>query len=344
MWHPLKIESEELKNGLDSDTFSTFNSQFSILDGLAVLVDQSLLRREVSTDDAPRFVMLETIHEYALERLVASGEESTLRERHAQYYLALAERSELLLHSAEQQRWLARLSADYGNLRAALACSQAADSLEAGLRLGGALWAFWQLGGQMSEAREQLARLLGHPAAVTPTNARVRALFAAGFFAGVQGDFALAQAQLAESHALSQTLGYRQGIAYAHYGQGFVSWLQGEQATARARHTESLAIFRELGQRWPIALTLYSLGGVEVHLGAYGRGELLLEESKQLFHELGDPVMYSHTLQALGYAARVRGDNERAVACYAECLALFQSQGNTWGIAATSAWPTKRRR
>ncbi len=305
------------------------------LDGLTALVDKSLLRQEAGIDGAPRFAMLETIREYALERLGASGEEAALRQRHALYYLALAERAEPLLHGAEQVAWLNRLKAEYDNLRAVLAWSQVAvDGAALGVRIVAALGPFWQFGGYLSEGREQLTRTLAHPEAAAPTVARARALFAVGILAGAQGDFALAHARLAESHTLSCTIGYQQGVAYARFGLGFVAWLQGEYATARALHAESLTLFRELGERWPIAQSLRALGSDELYLDAYERAVALLEESLQLFRELGDQLWYGHTLLDLGYAARLQGDNARAAACYAESLALFQDLGNMWGIAA----------
>jgi tetratricopeptide (TPR) repeat protein len=314
------------------------NLPFDALDDLTALVDKSLVRQEAGIDGAPRFVMLETVRAYAAERLMANGEEAALRRGHMLYYLALAERAEPLLHGAEQRAWLHRLGADYDNLRAALAWSQAsADSAEMGLRLAAALWPFWRLGGQLSEGREQLTRMLAHADASAPSAAHARALFALGFLAGTQCDFALALSHFAESHTLSRTLGYQQGIAYACYGQGFVATLQAEYATARTRQRESLAIFRELGQRWPIAMVAHALADVELYLGhpgAYERALALLEESMHLSHELGAQLMYSHALLSLGFAARLQGDNARASACYAESLPLFQNQGNTWGMAA----------
>jgi predicted ATPase/class 3 adenylate cyclase len=307
-----------------------------VLDGLTALVDKSFLRQAGGVDGAPRFVMLETIREYALERLVASGEEAALRQRHAQYYLALVERAEPLLHGAEQLVWLHRLEADYDNLRAVLAWSQVAvDGAAVGVRIVASLWSFWQFGGYLSEGREQLTRMLAHPEAAAPTVARARALFAAGFLIGAQGDFALAHARLTESHTLSCTIGYQHGVAYAHFGLGYVAWLQGEHTTARALHAESLALFRELGERWPIALSLRALGDDELYLDACERAVPLLEESLQLFRALGDQVMYGDALLCLGYAARLQGDDARAAACYAESLALFRDLRHVWGIAGT---------
>jgi predicted ATPase/transcriptional regulator with XRE-family HTH domain len=305
------------------------------LDGLTALIDKSLLREKAGTDGEPRFVMLETIREYALEQLVASEEEAALRQRHAQYYVELVEHAEPLLHGPQQLVWLNRLEAEYGNLRAVLAWSQAAtDGAAVGVRIVAALFLFWQFGGYLSEAREQLTRILAHPEAAAPTAARARALFNAGFLIGSQGDFALARARLTESETLSSAIRHRQGIAYARCGQGFVAWLQGEYITARALYTESLTLFRQLGDPWPIAWCLFFLGGVELYLDACERGVALLEESLQLFRELGDQRWYGHVLVDLGYAARLQGDNARAAACYAESLALFQDLRYMWGIAA----------
>ena len=103
-----------------------------------------------------------------------------------------------------------------------------------GVRIVATLWPFWQLGGYLSEGREQVTRMLAHPEAAAPTVARARALFTAGYLIGAQGDFALARARLTESHTLSCTIGYQHGVAYAHFGLGFVAWLQGEHTTARA--------------------------------------------------------------------------------------------------------------
>jgi predicted ATPase/class 3 adenylate cyclase len=307
------------------------------LDGLTALVDKSLVRQEAGADGAPRFTMLETIREYALERLVASGEEAPLRQRHALYYLTLAERAEPLLQGAEQLAWVHRLEAEYDNLRAVLAWSQVTANYagDVGLRLAAALWLFWWMfGGHLSEGWEQLTRMLAQAEATAPTAAHARALFGVGLLAGAQGDFALARACLTESHTFSRTIGYLQGVAYARFGLGHVAWLQAEYGTARTLCAESLTLFRELGERWPIALSLFFLASAELYLDAYERAVPLLEESLQLFRELGDQLWYGHVLLERGYAARLQGDNAGAAARYAKSLDLFQDLGNMWGIAA----------
>jgi predicted ATPase/class 3 adenylate cyclase len=305
------------------------------LDGLTALVDKSLLRQEAGTDGAPRFMMLETIREYALERLVASGEEAALRQQHAQYYLALAERAEPLLHGAEQRRWLNRLEVEHDNLRAVLVWNAVTvDGIAVGMRLASALGYFWTFGGYLTEGREHLARILAQSESIAPTAARVRALYWAGHLAGAQGDFDLASTLLTESRTLSQEIGYEQGLAYAVQGLGFVAWLRGDYLGARAQRVESLRLFRELGERWAIAQALRFLASSENSLADYERAVALLEESLPLFRELGDQVNYGHVLLDRGYAARLQGDNARAAACYAESLALFRNLGYVWGIAA----------
>jgi predicted ATPase len=152
-----------------------------IVDGITALVEKSLLRQTEDPDGEPRFTMLETIREYALERLEASGEVEVLRRQHATYCLVLAETAEPELHRAEQLRWLQRLEQELDNLRAALAWSQtSAAGVETGLRLAGALGPFWQMRSHQIEGRTWLLSILAHPMA-KPTAARAKALNWAGF-------------------------------------------------------------------------------------------------------------------------------------------------------------------
>src|SRR5262249_19313589 len=160
-----------------------------VLDGLQLLLDKSLLYEREDSDGEPRFMMLETIREYALERLEISREAATVRRRHADYYLALAEIAEPNLQRAEQVAWLDRLAAEIDNLRAALTWSRtAADAADLELRLAGALWLFWGLRGYLSEGRAWLARALGQNSEAS-TVLRALGLTRAGELAWWQGDF-----------------------------------------------------------------------------------------------------------------------------------------------------------
>jgi predicted ATPase/class 3 adenylate cyclase len=152
-----------------------------VVDGVAALLNKCLLRQEEGLGGEPRFTMLETIREYALERLEASGEAESVRRRHAAYYLTLAEAAEPLLHGAEQRRWLDRLETEYNDLRAAAAwCRAVPDGAEMGLCLAGALWWFWRAHARWPEGRRWLADALAHPAATWSSSARATALNRAG--------------------------------------------------------------------------------------------------------------------------------------------------------------------
>jgi predicted ATPase len=153
----------------------------SLLDVVASLVDKSLVRRNDDTGEEPRFSMLETIREYALELLEASGEVQLIRRRHAAYYLALAEESEPELTGPKQARWLVRLEREHANLRAALRCLRDQGDVEwQGLRLAAALWHFWWLRSYFTEGRAQLRAFLVLAGSSAPSAVQAKALHAAG--------------------------------------------------------------------------------------------------------------------------------------------------------------------
>jgi predicted ATPase len=183
-----------------------------ILEGFKALVDKSLLRRMESSDSEPRFVMLETVREYVLERLEASGETDLLRQWHAGYFVALTEAAEPHIIGTDQAAWLNRLEAEHDNLRAALEWLLKHREVEAGLRLAGVLWIFWNVRGYRSEGRRWLEEALERSEGAT-TAMRAKALNGAGGLAYSQGDYAQATALYEQSLALWQELGDLQGRA-----------------------------------------------------------------------------------------------------------------------------------
>ncbi len=152
-----------------------------ILDGVAGLVDKSLLQQEEQADGEPRFLMMETIREYALERLAASGEAEAMRQQHATFFLQLAEEADPKVRSTEQATWYRRLEVEHDNLRAALHWTLEHQEVEIGLRLAGALWAFWRQ--HLREGRSWLEQVLVQPGARARTAARAKALLGAGALA-----------------------------------------------------------------------------------------------------------------------------------------------------------------
>ncbi|HET9224497.1 MAG TPA: tetratricopeptide repeat protein, partial [Roseiflexaceae bacterium] len=346
--------------GLSEETpISVLSPQLSILDGLASLVDKSLLRQEVGSDDEPRFTMLETIHEYALERVEVCGEATTLREQHAEYFLRLAEQAEPELYGAEQRIWLERLKAEHDNLRFALAWSlgtekqepRGAASLssvassqsqlttdqgrqaELGIRLAAALWVFWWKHGYFSEGRAWLASALAQADAQAPATARAKAMHGAGSLALAQHDFEAAASLLEAALALCQGLGDKRRCAWVISELGHLALYQGEDERAAKRYAESLALSRELGDTYNSAWALSHLGTVALHHGALDQAGELLAQSLALFKSLSHTAGMASVIAQLGRAALRAGEVAKARALFEESLGIFQELGQKRNIA-----------
>ncbi|MBA2450600.1 MAG: tetratricopeptide repeat protein [Chloroflexi bacterium] len=295
--------------------------EIDVLEGVASLVDKSLLRQHEEGPES-RFLMLETIREYALEQLERSGEAAATRRRHAEYYLALAEHAAPELHRAQQVAWLDRLDREHDNLRAALGWSRQSGEGELGLRLAGALGWFWSVRGYWTEGRGWLEAALAPAGPSRRARARADALWGAGLLAWHQGERAAARAQLEESLEIWRELGDPSGVAYTLGLLGLVSWSEGDETAGRLLFEESLAIRRDVGETWGVALALGVLGRMALHQGDYAAASSRLEESMTIRHEVGDKWVIAQNLNSLGDLARLGGDYERARALYEESLAL----------------------
>jgi predicted ATPase/transcriptional regulator with XRE-family HTH domain len=304
-----------------------------VLDVLTSLMDKSLLRPEDGTDAEPRFGMLETIREYALERLEESGEDEALSRRHAVYYRALAEQAEPALTGPEQPQWLARLEREHDNLRAALHWARESGDAVFGLHLAGTLWRFWYTHGHLTEGRTWLDGFLEASGGGEVPAIRAKGLLGAGVLARMQGDYARAAALCEESLTLYRLLGDTQGIAVALNVLGNAAVNQGDYERAIALSEESLALQRTLGHKRGIALALNNLGMVVLYQGDYRRARILCEESLALARELGDNRSIASALTNLGDVARDQGHCERAAAIYTEGIPLFQAMGDNEGVA-----------
>jgi predicted ATPase/class 3 adenylate cyclase len=317
----------------------------SVLDGLAALIDQSLLRQEEGTDDEPRFVMLETVREYALERLEESGELETMRRRHTEYFVALVEMAEPKLTGPAEQMWLIRLDADYDNLRAALAWSlhgqpdsgtAPGKALELGLRLAGAIWIFWTARNRQSEGRAWIEGSLErspHITAALPRSVRVKALNAAGYMAVAQGDHTRATALLQESLALSRETEDHIGMASVLVQLGRTARNQGDYGRAERLEEESLALFRSRGDIWGTTHALVSLGDAALEQGALDRATAHLQEALAICQDFGLVEWRMWVTYNLGRVSYLQGDYLRALAWLEESLAQFRDMGYTLGVA-----------
>jgi predicted ATPase len=329
-----RVPSGRLSSETDNSELRTQNSELGILDGLALLVDGSLLKREEGTDGEPRFVMLETIREYALERLGESGAVEAVRRLHAAYYLALAEpANEWKLTGALRVRWLNQIALEHDNLRTALAWSLAAESgADMGLRLAAALGDFWSTHGYISEGSTWLARALAANSHGAPVR-RARALLEAGRIEKERHSLDQAAALLTESLTLYQNLGDKWCCAEALRWLGYVANDQRDYVTAAARMSESLALWRELEHKDGIAWALVSLGGTVLLQGDIVRATELIEEGLALCRENQDNEGCAFALLHLARLAHKQGDAARAAALWEECLAHARIVGQTSFVA-----------
>jgi predicted ATPase/DNA-binding CsgD family transcriptional regulator len=297
------------------------------LDDVASLVDNSLVRR-----DGERFAMLETIREYAREKLEASGDEDESRRVHAAHYLALAEAAEPELTGPDQALWLGRLESDHGNLRAALRFSLDAGSGETALRLASALWAFWLARGYLGEGRRWLVEAL-LAGGTAPATVRAKALHGAGLLAHYQGDYANAEALCSESLALYRQAGDERGVASALTGLALAARTTGDYPRAQSTFEEALEIFRRLGDRQGVARTLDRLGLAVWFAGDHERFRVLVEESLATFRELEDIEGVGLCLLHLGMVALSQDDPASARPLIEESLTICRGLGDRRTIA-----------
>jgi predicted ATPase/DNA-binding winged helix-turn-helix (wHTH) protein len=302
-----------------------------VLDLMTSLADKSLVVPE-QEDAQTRYRLLETVRQYARDRLQDSGGSAAARVRHRDYYLALAEEADPKLRGAEQAEWLRRLEEEHENLRAGLAWSVAEPGTGGGQRLCGALQRFWWTRGHLSEGRQWCTRVLGKAGAEERTRERANVLKAAGVLAFYQGDYRAARALYEESLAIRRELGDRSGISGSLNNLGNVAVEQGDYPTARALYEESLAIARELGDRFGIAVSLNNLGTVAFLQCDYPAARTLHEESLVIGRELGNPHSISMALSNVGHVALEQGDYPTAGALYEESLVIRRELGDRIGI------------
>jgi predicted ATPase/predicted Ser/Thr protein kinase len=308
-----------------------------LLDGMASMVDKSLVQQVEPAKGESRFVMLETIREYALEKLEASGEEALTKRAHAAYCLVLAEEEATEQSGAEGAEWLERFASEHDNFRAALEWLTETGDAEWGLRLGTALFRYWEIREYLAEGRDRLGRLLKLAGVAARTKLRMRALFAAGVLAGEQGDYASAEALINESQDIARELGDKTGIAVSLNALAVFARDRGDVATAQVLFEASLGLWRELGDQKAVARALSNLANVLKLHGDYDRARALYAECLAIFQRLEDRTGVAWSLNYQGDVARDQGDSAGAQALYEQGLVIFRELGDRWGIAGTLA-------
>ena len=341
----------------------------SVLDGLAALVDASMLRPigpgsgNPGPEDAG-VVMLATIREFGLERLAASGEEADVRRRHALWFLGMAEQAESGLLGPDQECWLARLDAAHDDIRAALAwttgdgtgktgdrsacdadpgapslpdprlsspASRLPSQAEIGLRLVGALWLFWFMHGHLAEGRRWLASALaGSDDAPEPV--RAKALGAAGVLAVTQGNYGAAGDLLGESLRLWREAGIAPGIARTLHYLGITAQEQGDDAASVPYLEEAIALYREPADQPWLGLALSQLGMTAAARGDHDRAVALCEGALARQRALGNRMGVALAHLYLGDVLRHAGDHDRAIAAYQDSVLLLAQQRDRWWL------------
>jgi predicted ATPase/DNA-binding winged helix-turn-helix (wHTH) protein len=303
-----------------------------VFQGLSSLVDQNLIQRADRADTEPRFAMLETVREYALERVADSGEELATRRTHAAYCLVLAEEGNPELGSADRARWLAQCDVEIDNFRSALDWLFQTLDVDWGLRLCVALFRFWDMREHLAEGRVRLEAVLrlagdGH------TKERARVSQFLGALTTAQGDFPAAESFLEQSLALYEELDDQWGIAASLNALAVSARDRGDYASAESNFERSLACWRLLPDRLAMARCLHNLANMVKVRGDYSRARWALREATDIFEAVGDRSGAAWSINQQGDIAREQGNVAAARQLYQRALAAFRETGDRWGSA-----------
>jgi predicted ATPase/class 3 adenylate cyclase len=318
---------EAIEEVCDSDL------EVPVLDLLGSLVDDSLLRRTETPDGEVRFQMLETIREYAIERLDAEPDAAEARRRHARYFLALAIHAEPHLVGGDQKEWLDRFDHEHDNIRAALKWSIHAGEVRGGQEAAGALWRFWQQRGHLVEGRKKLEHLLQAPGGAERTPERFKALTGVGGLAYWQNDYPAAERFYAEALKIAIELDDPRAIAEGLYNVSFLDRIRGDVDEGMAKLRRVLEMARSIGDRQLTADSLWILGNQERREGRSEVGLPMVEEALAIYRGLGNLFATADSLSGLGSYYRSIGDRAAATAAHREALLTFVEVRNPTGIA-----------
>lgn len=306
------------------------------LDLLASLVSKSLVVASTLGRTEARYRLLESIRDYALEKMRLAGEAARLRDRHLDLFLARAEEAAPRLGDAYQQLWLGWLEAEHDNLRAALAWSLEGGRIEAGLRIANALIRFWEIRGHVQEGLTWFERLLARADAGVPLAVRVNAYTLASFMEMFLGHApaSTAYARAAVDLAESAGDGDPAVLAFALSGLASAARTAGDHQTAFSMASRIIPIYRKIGPPFHLGMALLSQGGMAIELGAYDTARALLEESLALAREAGDAFRAGHALSSLGDLARCEQNYAEARTAYEEGVASLREVGAQHDLAS----------
>ncbi|GAB4582084.1 MAG: tetratricopeptide repeat protein [Anaerolineales bacterium] len=310
------------------------------VDLLARLVDKSLVIAE-NLAGGMRYRLLETVRQYAQVRLHEVGAEKNTREWHARFYLALAEQAEPKILSSERVRTIQQVDREYDDVRCALDWVRTFGDAQLALRLVNALIWFWHFRGYISEGRTLIEGMIqAYEGQIEDHRAKMalgKALWGAGIFAWIQGEFANAHkwftasvAVLRDSASLGEPENWR-NLAHALSNLGLVLLDEGDLSQAHSLTEEAVGLARQWGTPWDLALLLYNFGEVTYAQGNEASARPLLMESQRLFRQLGDPWGMSIPSFLFGLIAGDKGDYADALVHFNEALQLQRAEGDLWG-------------
>jgi non-specific serine/threonine protein kinase len=315
-----------------------------ILDLLGRLVDKSLVIVEADSEiSETRYRLLETIRQYALEKLVETGEASVIRDRHSDFYLSLAEKSETHIYRHESVLWINRLDKDLDNIRAAMEWSTNSGKAVAALRMAGSLvyfWFYWFAGGNLlSEWQHRIQLALSPPEARERTLARAKALNALGFLYWADMYPIDRRPELEEALSIGRELGDPWNTATALRYLGLLASMQGNYVEARSLLEQSLEIWRRMGPEGQtgVSWTLTFLGDVALNQNESKEARSIFEECVAIQREIGDKNFLAYSVRRLGLLAWREKDFARATMLCQESLSLNRELGDPRGVLACLA-------
>ena len=308
-----------------------------VLDGLSSMVDKSLVRQVEQADGEPRFLMLETIREYGLEKLAASGEETLTRKAHAAYYVLLAEDAATEKGPGEIKAWMDRFETEHDNFRAALDWLIEAKNGEWGVRLATALFRFWEMREYFTEGRQRLEAVLQLPSTPALDKVRMRALVAAGVLATNQRDYDASERLFAQNLEIARRQQDQQSVAVSLNALAVVNRDLGKLEAANELFEESLTFWKQLGDRLAVARGLSNLATVRKLQGNFEEARELYEECQAIFAEVGDRTGIAWAFNHQADLMREQGDLAEARALYECGIGAFREVNDRWGIAGSLA-------
>ncbi len=310
--------------------------QQQVLELLSSLVNRSLVVAQTLQRGEARYSLLETIREYAREKLLAFAEWSAIHDRHLECFLQLAEETLPKLRGQYQQLWLNWLEGEYDNIRASLTWSLESDRIEEGLRIANAIYQFWTVRDYVQEGLAWVERLLARADERISPVVRANALAYASTLAGFRGNTAKQMGYGREAGAAAEAAGEegKRALAWALAAQAHAARAAGDHQTAFTLSLREIRLHRELGDSYFLGLSLSTTSFTAMSLGKYEEARALLDEGLPLLREVGDPYRIAMALNFSGDLARCEQHYARAQTAYEESIALLREIGAVRDLAS----------